>query len=101
VNRALFELKINGIDCYGLNQEDQRRIDQIGLAAMQLAAGTLAQPASRASITRNCRTCSVCQKHFYARRRDAAYCSRKCRQKAHYRGVKSNSIPTDNTIYNA
>jgi len=100
--RSLFELKINGIDCYGLNQGDQRRIEQIGywnwideVATKQLAAGTSAQPASRASITRNRCTCSICQKDFYARRRDAQFCSQRCRQKANYRGVKITiRIPT-------
>lgn len=39
--RSLAELKVNGIDCYGLNCSDQRRIAKVGFWAWldEVAAG--------------------------------------------------------------
>ena len=119
---SLATLKINEIDCYGLNKEDQKRIEEIGLrrwmdeVANQKVAPkckcdsttTLPHDAleyrrrQKANITKRARICAVCDKTFYARRSDALYCSQRCRQKGNYRkSLKQRStppIPTDNAF---
>jgi len=119
---SLATLKINEIDCYGLNKEDQKRIEEIGLrrwmdevANQRVAPGgmwdstpTLPHDVledrrlQKANVTKRPRICAVCDKTFYARRSDALYCSQRCRQKGNYRKVlKQDStppIPTDNAF---
>ena len=119
---SLADLKINSIDCYGLNKEDQKRIEEIGLwrwmdeAAKQKVAPksvcdstpTLPHDAleygrrQKANITKKPRICAVCDKTFYARRSDALYCSQRCRQEGNYRKVLKQDItppiPTDNAF---
>ena len=114
---SLADLKINGIDCYGLNMEDQKRIEEIGLwrwmdeVANQKVAPTLPHDAleyrrrQKTNITKKPRICAVCDKTFYARRSDALYCSQRCRQKGNYRKVlkqgSTSPIQTDNAFCEA
>ena len=119
---SLADLKINSIDCYGLNKSDQKRIEEIGLwcwmdevenqkvAPERIcdSTTTLSHDAleyrrrQKANITKRARICAVCDKTFYARRSDALYCSQRCRQKGNYRkSLKQGStppIPTDNAF---
>ena len=118
---SLADLKINSIDCHGLNKEDQKRIEEIGLwcwmvevenqkvAPERICDSTTTLPHDaleyrrrQANITKRARICAVCDKTFYARRSDALYCSQRCRQKGNYRKVLKQDItrpiPTDNAF---
>ncbi len=77
-----------GIDIGGLNPDDQRRIQTIGLQAWmdEVSNRTKGLPHGIETKSdkpkRTWRNCSQCDKPFLAKRLDARLCSQTCRRRA-------------------
>ena len=97
--QSLFELKINGIDCYGLNEGDRRSIQELGFYRWLEHQSFPSYPHDAGpqnefrgsrdeNLTRKRLECVICGKTFYAQRSDAKYCGDRCKKKGSRRGIR-------------